>query len=113
MDVYMLITGGTFLEQDKCSDFSITRRFNNVDLKFFCKHTKNIYDFCDTFAGAQINIPLCFKIGMKPRFITIDGKKDWHTSISTRVAETGSLNYMSTACGVIPERLISLDNDFF
>jgi hypothetical protein len=113
IDISVLITGGVFWEQDKGFDISIIRSFNSVDLILFYKHTKNVFNYFDTFIGSQINIPLCFKKGMKPHFITIAGKNDWHTSISTRVAEKGSLNYISTSCGVIPEMLVSQDNDFF
>jgi hypothetical protein len=113
LDISVLITGGNFWEQDKGVDISITRLFHNIDIMLFCKHTKNIFNYFDTFVGSQISVPLCLKKGMKPHFISIDGKNDWHASISTRVAEKGSLNYISTACGVIPEMLISLNNDFF
>ncbi len=113
MDVFLRITGGVFWEQDTGIDISVIRRFNDIDLKFFCKYTKNIFDDFDMFVGSQISLPLTFRRGMKPRFVSVYGKDDWRTSLSTRMAKKGSLNYISTACGVIPERLLSLDSDFF
>ena len=112
-DISLLAMYGLFWEKDVGVHFSITRSFNVVDLELFFKRTKNIFDHFDTFVGGQINLPLTFKKGMKPRFITVSGKNDWRTNISTRVAEKGSLNYISTACGVIPEMLLSQDQDFF
>jgi hypothetical protein len=113
LDISLLAMYGTFWEQDQGVHVSLTRSFDIVDVELFCNRTKNIFDYFDTFVGSQITIPLTFKKGMKPRFITVSGKNDWHTSISTRVAENNDLNYVSTACGVIPELLITQDADFF
>ena len=113
LDISLLAMYGTFWEQDEGVHVSIIRSFDAVDMELFCNRTINIFDHFDTFIGGQINVPLTFKKGMKPGFITLTGKNDWHMSISTRVAEKGGLNYISTACGVIPEMLISQDADFF
>ena len=114
-DLFMKITGGIFWEQDTGIDITITRRFLDIDFGFFSKFTKNRSNNYDIFVGAQICIPLTSQRGMKPRFISISGKDNWRTSIATRFVRERDheLNTISTACGVIPFRLISLNADYF
>lgn len=113
MDLFCKITGGVFWEQDTGIDISLSRRFNDIDIMFFCKHTKNYFNNFDTFVGAQICLSLSPRKGLKPWYISVSGKDDWRTSLSTRVAEKARSNYISTSCGVIPARLLSLDSDYF
>ena len=113
MDLVCEITGGIFWEQDTGIDISLSRRCNAVDLTFFCKRTKNYFNNFDTFVGARICLPLTPRKGMKPWYVSVSGKNDWRTSLSTRAAKKGETNHISTSCGVIPERLLSLGSDYF
>jgi len=113
LDLYMEVTAGQFLDQDRGFTVELKRFFGDTAFSIYYKNSETETKEHVQVAGVQIALPLTPRRDMKPYLLRVRGSDEWGYAQETKIVSVAGTNFLNTSIGVNPQVAYNLERVFY